>query len=515
MKMELLEFKNKILNLCNVTDVKEIGGVLMNAVLKNNIDFFNGYNSIIDDTKDWLQALWQYYEADRMEKKQDYTPKSLCKLVSVLANDCKSVYDCCGGSGALTIEVLKNHNVDSVYVEELDERVIPFLLFNLCLYNTAGYVVNGDVLTGKIKKAYFLNKGDTYSTCEVVKNVDVTKMMDIAISNPPYNIKWEPPLPLEACERFPVIPPSSNANYAFALHCLFKTKKRAVLILPNSVCTSAQDLEVRKYLIENDLIESIVTMPEKMFEATDISTCIMILNKSKKYRGRVILIDSRKNCTTETREQNGQFGGKSHTGRTYKKTYNVLSDDNINQILDAIENSKEIIGFSKVIDNEGIAENNYCFQPSTFFDIQLDSKENHRSYEDIVNDLNYIIRMRNSCKLVINESLAKELNFDTETYKKAIENSKENTKNIKAILSLDLLSDDYISFTKNKNEICFKSNDKEVLSHLFKFFIMRWSQDLDLLNTMENRFLAELRDALIPDLLSGKIDVDNVAAENM
>ena len=110
--------------------------------------------------------------------------------------------------------------------------------------------------------------------------------------------------------------------------------------------------------------------------------------------------------------------------------------------------------------------------------------------------------MRNSCKLVINESLAKELNFDTETYKKAIENSKENTKNIKAILSLDLLSDDYISFTKNKNEICFKSNDKEVLSHLFKFFIMRWSQDLDLLNTMENRFLAELRDALIPDLLT-------------
>ena len=182
MEMELLEFKNKILNLCNVTDVKEIGGVLMNAVLKNNIDFFNGYNSIIDDTKDWLQALWQYYEADRVEKKQDYTPKSLCKLVSVLANDCKSVYDCCGGSGALTIEVLKNHNIDNVYVEELDERVIPFLLFNLCLHNTAGYVVNGDVLTGKIKKVYFLNKGDTYSSCEVVKNVDVTKMMDIAIS---------------------------------------------------------------------------------------------------------------------------------------------------------------------------------------------------------------------------------------------------------------------------------------------------------------------------------------------
>ena len=510
-----MEFKNKILNLCNVTDVKEIGGMLMNAVLKNDIDFFNGYNSIIDDTKDWLQALWQYYEADRTEKKQDYTPKSLCKLVSALANDCKTVYDCCGGSGALTIEVLKNHNIDNVYVEELDGRVIPFLIFNLCLHNTSGYVVNGDTLTGQIKKAYFLNKGDTYSTCSAceVVNVDDVKM-DIAISNPPYNIKWEPPLPLEVGERFPVIPPSSNANYAFVLHCLSKTKKRAVLILPNSVCTSAQDLETRKYLIENDLIESIVTMPEKMFEATDISACIMILNKSKKYKGKAILVDSRKNCITETREQNGQFGDKSHTGRTYKKTYNVLSDDNINQILDAIENCKEIADFSKVVNNAEIAEYNYCFQPSIFFDIQLD-KENHRSYEDIVNDLNYIIKTRNSCKLIINESLAKELNFDTETYKKAMENSKENTKNIKVILSLNLLSDDYISFTKNKNEICFKSNDKEVLSHLFKFFIMRWSQDIDLLNSMENRFLAELRDALIPDLLIGKVDASNINAKDM
>ena len=145
--MELLEFKNKMLKLCGVSEAGDIGDILMAAVLKHDIDFFEKYNSIVDDSKDWLQALWQYYEADRTEKKQDYTPKSLCKLVSALSGDCKSIYDCCGGSGALTVEMLKNRNIENILVEELDKRVIPFLLFNLCLNNASGYVINGDVLT--------------------------------------------------------------------------------------------------------------------------------------------------------------------------------------------------------------------------------------------------------------------------------------------------------------------------------------------------------------------------------
>ena len=145
--MELLEFKNKILSLCEVQEIKDIGEVLMRVVLNNETAFFDKYNEIIDDSKDWIQALWQYYEVDREEKKQDYTPKSLCKLVSALSGDCKTVYDCCGGSGALTIEMLKNHKIENVFVEELDENVIPFLLFNLCLNNASGYVVNCNVLS--------------------------------------------------------------------------------------------------------------------------------------------------------------------------------------------------------------------------------------------------------------------------------------------------------------------------------------------------------------------------------
>lgn len=130
-KMELLKFKNKILKLCNTDKIENISDVLMNVVMTHDTTFFDKFNDIVDDSKDWLQALWQYYQADRTEKKQDYTPKSLCKLVSVLAGKCETLYDCCGGSGALSLQVLKdNESLRNVYIEELDSKVIPFLLFN-------------------------------------------------------------------------------------------------------------------------------------------------------------------------------------------------------------------------------------------------------------------------------------------------------------------------------------------------------------------------------------------------
>lgn len=110
--MELLEFKSQMLKLCNTSDLKEIGNILYRVVLSNGTQFYDDYNALVaNESKDWLQALWQYYQADRTEKKQDYTPKSLCKLVSALAGNCENIYDCCGGSGALTIQMLKSRKI--------------------------------------------------------------------------------------------------------------------------------------------------------------------------------------------------------------------------------------------------------------------------------------------------------------------------------------------------------------------------------------------------------------------
>lgn len=82
--MELLSFKIKIFELLGIEKTEEIGEKLLDVVLNGKTEVFDSFKEIADDRKDWLQSLWQYYEADRSFKKQDFTPKSLCKLVSAL-----------------------------------------------------------------------------------------------------------------------------------------------------------------------------------------------------------------------------------------------------------------------------------------------------------------------------------------------------------------------------------------------------------------------------------------------
>ena len=504
--MELLEFKHKMFELCGVSEISKIRDVLYNATLSQDVAIFDGYNSIIDDTKDWLQALWQYYESDRTEKKQDYTPKSLCRLVAALAGECNSVYDCCGGTGALAVEMLKNRDIKNVFVEELDERVIPFLLFNLCLCNANGYVVNGDVLSREQFKCYKLTKGEKYSRCEVVDHAEPT-VADVSISNPPYNISWNAPSPMDAMldGRFPVLPPASNANYAFVLNCLARAKEKSVLILPNGIMSERTEYECRKYLVDNDIIETVIIMPDKMFEVTSISTCILVLNKNKKHKGEICFIDSRKNCIVEKREQNGQFGGASHTNRTYKKAYNVLSAENMQRIFDAIESRENKSEFSAIKKNEDVTKNEYMLMPSRYIEFR-EQAQPHRNFQEIAVNINYISRMQNACKLVINETIAKNLGLDMEMFKQGKINSEEMRSQMKTY-GIDIEIEDYIQFTKNKNEFVFKCNDKEMLPDIFLQFFAVWKNQIALLNTMQNQYLAELRDALLTDFMSGKLEV--------
>lgn len=508
--MELLEFKNKIFEMLGVSEVKDIGEKLLNAAMSHNTEIFDKYSEIADNSKDMLQALWQYYEADRVGKKQDYTPKSLCRLVSALAGGCRNVYDCCGGSGALSIDIINTHNPEKVVIEELDERVIPFLIFNLCFHNADGYVINGDVLTGDVGCIYKIKHGEKYSDCDMIKYTDEINNIkfDTAISNPPYNIKWSLPSTNTNDPRFPVVPPFGNANYAFVMHCLAKSRGKVIMILPNGIMQSNNELQVRKYLVDNDFIESVIALPDKMFEVTAIATCILVLNKNKKHKGKVIFIDSRQNYIEEERLQNGQFGGNSHTGRTYNKIYKVLSDENINKIINTIDTAEETAEYSAICDNKEISDNEYKLAPSRYIKLEYHEPK-HRNIQEIADNINYITRMRSACKIIINETLARKLGVDIENRKEDIESGKKCRSQMKAI-GFDLRADDYITFTKNKNEFVFKCNDPEIVPAIFFEILKIWSVQDKTLKDMQTAFLEELRDALIPELMSGKIDVSGV-----
>lgn len=500
--MELLKFKNLFLKLCKVENVAEISEVLLNVVLKNDIAFFEKFQELTknENKTDFLQSLWQYYCADRNEKKQDFTPRSICRLVAKLSGEADSFYDCCGGSGALTIEMLNfNKNAKNIFIEELDKNVIPFLLFNICLKNVNGIVVNGNVLTKDVLKIFQLTKGEKFSTCQIIENFKEEKF-EIAISNPPFNIKWQA-LP---DERFPVLPPKNKANYAFVLNCLAKADK-AVVILPNGVLNSEEEIGIRNFLVEKDLLETVVVLPGNMFDSTQISTCVLVLNKNKKNKNNICFVDSRKNCVIEERMQNGQFGGNSHTGRTYVKKFNVLNSDNIDKIIDVIENKKNIPEFSAIKKNEDIENEGYNLSPSRY--IEFVSKENHhRNLQEIADNINSILKFQNSCKLIINETIAKQIGLDKTIFDKSKENSKELQQQMR-LLKIEIGVEDYIQFTKNKNEFVFKCNNKELLPDIFLDFFNIWKSNIKLLNSMQNEYLKELREAAMADLMSGKIEI--------
>lgn len=142
------------------------------------------------------------------------------------------------------------------------------------------------------------------------------------ISNPPYNMKWKHPPFAQIQPRFceAELPPESNANYAFILSALNMINEKAVFLLPCGVLSTEnkQEKEIRKYLIEKNFVEAVITCPDKMFEETSIPTCIIVLNKEKQ-TSHISFLDMRKTYEVEIREQNGQFGGPSYENRTYKK----------------------------------------------------------------------------------------------------------------------------------------------------------------------------------------------------
>lgn len=333
-------------------------------------------------------------------------------------------------------------------------------------------------------------------------------MSTALISNPPYNMKWSLPPFAQIQPRFAdcELPPENNANYAFILSALDLVDSKAVLILPCGVLSGDEghEKEIRKYLVDKNFVEAIITCPDKMFEATSIAVCVFVLNKNKRTT-YIELVDMRNTYEMEQREQRGQFGGSSHENRVYKKDVKVFSEENMKKALDAIQELRDEPEFCKAVTIEDIRENDYILSPSRYIGFR-GRESKHREYCDIVADINRIVREKNSCKLTINESLAKTLGFDIALYRADQEESGLNDL-LKKLGAEPLIKQNYFTASKKKNEIKFENNSKEIMSSVLMMILNTWKHHIYYLNNEENRYLAELRDALLPELMSGKIEI--------
>lgn len=309
------------------------------------IELFNQFLEKEKDLSfDWFTDYFQEEHSDRKNKKQDFTPDGIVKLVSSLLGGFKVNTDICAGTGGLTIKRWNENHDGKFYCEEFSDRAMPFLLFNLMIRNVEAVVFHGDSLTRKAKHIYRLSKGDKFSDLEEVNQIE-ENTADTVIMNPPYSLKWQPQeemLKEPRFKDFDVLAPKSKADYAFILTGLNDLSENGTMaiILPHGVLFRGNtEGKLRQKIIEMNYLDAVIGLPEKAFLNTDIPTVVLIFKK-KRQVGDVLFIDASKEFTKE-------------------KAHNKIEDKHISKILHAYHERNDIDKFAHVASLNEIKENEY------------------------------------------------------------------------------------------------------------------------------------------------------------
>ena len=212
----------------------------------------------------------------------------------------------------------------------------------------------------------------------------------------------------------------------------------------------------------------------------------------------------------EERKQRGE-GDTSHFNRIYTKKFNTFTDDQITALCGLLRTEQR--EFSQKVAYEELKEHGFSFSLGPYKEIDPIPNTVHRDFNEIIRDMNRIIRERNVLKISVNKVWAKELGLTQliEQCKQSAEISRSlnqslNFKNYK--VAEPILEDGYIKESNNKI-FCIENIDKAKLSSVMPFFMNMWKQHIYYLNNEENRLLAELRDAMLPYLMSGDLEITN------
>lgn len=335
-------------------------------------------------------------------------------------------------------------------------------------------------------------------------------MVTSLISNPPFNQRWKHPLmvgEMPAYQSYPT-PPENNANYAFILKGLSLVDNKAAYILPLGALSTQSKAEsaIRKALIERNLLSAVVGLPGDMFESTSIPICILFFDKHKE-TSDIWFFDLREHCEQMTRDQRGQFGGAAHAGRVYHKTFNIVPDEVIETIAEIVNGEEKTCDYGKRCSIDEVRKAEYILTPSRY--VSKETTYSHRSYDDIIAQLDGVNKLRNAVKVTINETAAHSLGWDD-----LIANSKESKDNqvkianiCEQLAGIKLDKEDYLA-TSRSAIIRIDTKETTKLPQVINLALSAWKSHIIMCNEMENVLAAELRDALLNDLMTGKLEID-------
>ena len=328
------------------------------AVIKGveGLDFGNFEDNQIDLFGDAYEFLISNYAANAGKSGGEFfTPQSVSKLIAKLAihnqATINKIYDPAAGSGSLLLQAKKQFDEhiieDGFYGQEINHTTYNLARMNMFLHNI-NYNKFNIALGNTLLDPRF---GDE-------------KPFDAIVSNPPYSINWigsdDPTLIND--ERFApagVLAPKSKADFAFVLHALsyLSTKGRAAIVcFPGIFYRGGAEQKIRKYLIDNNFIETVISLAPNLFYGTSIAVNVIVLSKHKS------------DAKTQFIDASGEDFYKKATNN------NILTEEHIGKIIKIFDSKEDVDYISKSIENDKIAEENYNLSVNSYVEAK-DTRE--------------------------------------------------------------------------------------------------------------------------------------------
>jgi len=365
------------------------------AILNNLFELFSKYSfenistDILGDAYEWIL---KYFAPTKAKEGEVYTPREVIRLMVEILDPQpqKSVYDPAAGSAGMLIiayqyvrEKYSKEKADTLFLygQEQNGKTLALAKMNAILHGI---------------KNITLIEGDTLLYPKF-KTQDDIKKFDYVIANPPWNQKnlydedtlkkgeyWR--------ERFPFgFPTRQSADWVWIQHMLASVKnesKVVVVIDTGAVSRGGREKAIRQKIVEKDLVESVILLPEKLFYNTGAPGLVVVFNKNKpeERKEKILLINASKEFVAG-------------------KPQNSLGKDNIKKIADIYRDFKEAENFSKIITFREVAEADYNLSPSRF--VSVIEEEEYRPVEEITKELDEIEKERQIVEEKVSKILKK------------------------------------------------------------------------------------------------------------
>ncbi len=340
---------------------KKVLGKVVDLFTNMDMDKTEGNRDILGRTYEYCIA--QFAEKEGVKGGEFYTPSSILNtLVAVLRpySNCR-VYDPCCGSGGMFVQSAKfiqahsgrRDNI-SIYGQEANPDTWKMALMNLTIRGL-------DADLGPYHADTFTN--DLHPTLKA----------DFILANPPFNYHPWGQENLKDDPRWKYgLPPAGNANFAWIQHMIhhLAPNGKIGLVLANGALStqSSGEGEIRKKIIEADLVEGIIAMPTQLFYSVTIPVTLWFITRNKKQKNKTVFIDARK------------------MGHMVDRKHRDLSDDDIQKLANTVEafqngTLEDVKGFCAVATLDDIANQDYILTPGRYVGIE-EQDEDSEPFEE-------------------------------------------------------------------------------------------------------------------------------------